>query len=147
MLWDEAIEDGCIKLVGAGDARGFSPDGDMRAFITFLLLAPSEWAQRGAVGRVPAAPSYAVQLSWVTSPLVSDPEQSPRALLPLHRADVKVTSHLEWEGLSWIKSLYERTPKLRYPLQSPSRICLNVLFMQSYWLAPTDPVWSQRNAM
>lgn len=39
---------GCIKLVGAGDACGFSPDGNMRAFITFLLLAPSERAQRGA---------------------------------------------------------------------------------------------------
>ena len=33
---------GCIKLAGAGDACGFSPDGNMRAFITFLLSASSE---------------------------------------------------------------------------------------------------------
>lgn len=41
--------DGGIKLVGAGDVYGFSPDGDMRAFITFLLLAPSESAWRGSM--------------------------------------------------------------------------------------------------
>lgn len=69
---------------------------DMRAFITFLLLAPSERAWRGACWQSPSSiPSCAVQLSWVTSPLESGPDQNPNALLPPHRADMKVTSPLE----------------------------------------------------
>lgn len=150
MLWDEAIEEGrwMHQVSGSWRSCGFFPDRDMRAFITFLLLAHSEWAWRGACWQSPSCiPNYAVQLSWVTSPLQSGPEQSPSALLPLHRADVKVTSPLEWEGLGWIESLHERTPKLGYPLQSLSRICLNMLFGQSYWLASTDPIWSHRSAM
>lgn len=102
----------------------------------------------GACWQTPSCiPRYAIQLSWVTSPVESGPEQSPNALLPLHRADKKVTTPLEWEGLGWIQSLHERTPELGHTLQSLTRICLNMLFMQSYWLAPTDPIWSHRNAM
>lgn len=138
-------EDGCIKL-GSWRWLWLFSWQKYESFHYLSPLDPSEWAWRGACWHSPSCiPSCAVQLSWAASSLEFGPEQSPSALLPLHRADTKVTSPWQWKGLGWIESLHEKTPKLWYPLQC--RICLNMLFMQNYWLAPTDPVWSHRNAM
>lgn len=68
----------CIKLAGAGDDCGFSPDGNRRAF------TPSEWTRRGTCWQtLSSIPSYAAWLSLVTSPLKYGLQQSPKMLSSL----------------------------------------------------------------
>jgi len=54
---------GCIRLAGAGGSCGFSPHGNTRPFISFLLSAPPSECGEEHVGRLSAAsqvmqPSY-----------------------------------------------------------------------------------------